>query len=222
MKKRIFLLPGYGEDAPRAFRELAPFLNDFELIPVDFRPVLRKTMLWEMTGENFAKNLIRYYKIKEQDLLVGHSMGGYFSYQIREIAGNEICMLGSFSDPGKVIHMTPIPVLTPVMAVSGLMKTPFAKDFLKKRIQGKPFEEVMLEVVDNFKTYGNDELFKLSLMTLENKKKSNLPNPLRLHDKSDRVVRQPDEEHILVPGGHFTLNLHPELVFEHMKGFLYQ
>jgi len=56
------------------YNAFKPILDVFIVIPVDFRPVLRKTMLWEMTGENFAKNLIRYYKIKEQDLLVGHSL----------------------------------------------------------------------------------------------------------------------------------------------------
>ena len=43
MKKRLFLLPGFGEDT-FCFNEIIPFLNQhkYEIIHVDYRPVLDK------------------------------------------------------------------------------------------------------------------------------------------------------------------------------------
>lgn len=221
MKKRIFLLPGYGEDH-RAFRQLAPYLDSFDLIPVDFRTVLGKLSVFSMSSEKFAKLLVSHYHIRDKDLLVGHSMGGYISFQIRELQGNSIAMIGSFSDPGKIVHLVPDwPILTPVFAGTGFSKTQAAKDFLRKKVAGKEFEHAMMEVVDNFRTFRNEELLKLSLLTLEKKPTSQLPNPLRIHADNDRTVRPPDEIYHKVDGGHFCLNLYPEQVFNAMETFLH-
>lgn len=206
---RIVLLPGYGENAERAFRELRPYLPEKQKIHVDFRPVLKKTPLWEMNGAAFAKKLIQHYQIQPDDVLLGHSMGGYFSYHIHLQQGNPTGMLCSFSNPAKVIHMTPYPVLTPVLAISGISKSDWAKNYIGQRIKGRNIEKIMLEVMDNFKTFSNEELFKLSLITLE-KAPVSPKKVLRIHAKDDRVVRTPDEHYEQVQGGHFCLNLHPE------------
>jgi hypothetical protein len=220
MKKKVFLLPGYGEDH-RAFRQLAPYLKDVELVPVDFRSVLGKLSVFSMSSDKLAKKLVQHYHIRERDQLVGHSMGGYISYQIRELQGNDICMIGSFSDPGKIIHLVPDwPVMTPVFAGTGLSKTKRAQEYLRKRVAGRAFEHAMMEVVENFKTFRNEELLKLSLLTLEKKPGSTLPNPLRIHADDDRTVRPPDEHYQKVEGGHFCLNLHPEQVFNAMETFI--
>jgi pimeloyl-ACP methyl ester carboxylesterase len=221
MKQRIFLLPGYGEDH-RAFRQLAPYLGAFELIPVDYRAVLSKLSVFSMSSEKLAKMLVSHYHIRERDLLAGHSMGGYLSFHIRELQGNRICMIGSFSDPGKIVHLVPDwPVLTPVFAGTGFSKTKTARRFLQKKVAGRDFEQAMMEVVDNFRTFSNEELLKLSLLTLEKKPFSQLPNPLRIHADNDRTVRPPDESYHKVEGGHFCLNLYPEQVFNAMETFIH-
>lgn len=220
MTQKIYLIPGYGEDY-KAFRQLAPFLEGFELIPVDYRDVLGKLPLWNVSSRRLAKQIASHYGIGEKDKLVGHSMGGYVSFQLRELQGNDICMIGSFSDPGKIVHMVPnAPLMTPVFAGTGLSKTDWAKDYLRKRVAGRPFEGPMMEVVDNFKTFRNEELLKLSLLTLEKKRDSGLPNPLRIHADDDRTVRPPDEHYHKVRGGHFCLNLHPDEVYNSMQTFI--
>jgi hypothetical protein len=220
MAEKIFLIPGYGEDY-KAFRQLAPFLDRFELIPVDYREVLGKLSLWEVSSRKLAKIIASHYGIREEDKLVGHSMGGYISYQLREIQGNDICMIGSFSDPGKIMHMIPqAPIMTTVFAGSGFSKTELAKEYLRKRVAGRAFEQPMMEVVENFKNFRNEELLKLSLLTLEKKRPSGQENPLRIHADDDRTVKVPDEPYQKVDGGHFCLNLHPGQVFDAMQTFV--
>lgn len=221
MSARILLLPGYGEDQ-RAFQDLSPYLRDFELVHVDYRPVLADIPITAMNSRSMARQIVKKYKVTPSDKLVGHSMGGYFSFHMREILGNEICMIGSFCDPGKIIHLTPIRQLTPLMAATGLSKTRAARNYIHSRVIGKPHEKTMMEVVDNFRSFRNMELAKLSLVTLEKKSYSQLPNPLRIHADNDRVVRPPDEGYIRTPGGHFNLNLYPEKVYEAMQTFLNQ
>lgn len=222
MKQRLFLIPGFGEDQ-QAFRQLAPYLADFELIYVDHRPVLDKILLFKMSSRRYAKHIAQHYGIRENDKIIGHSMGGYLAFQMREMFGNEICMIGAFSDPAKIIHLVPnLPLMTPIITASGFTKTEMARNYLQKKVAGKQIEQPLLEVLDNFKTFSNEQLFKLSLLTLEKKRESKLPNPLRIHAKDDSTIRYPYEPYEEVKGGHFCLNLYPEQVYQKMQVFLNQ
>ena len=219
MGSRIFFLPGYGEHK-EVFNELAPMIHGYELKFIDYRMILSQVPVWKVNGREIAQLLVRHYGIREGDKLIGHSMGGYFSFLIREALGNDICMISSFSDPGKVIHMLPNPYFTPLLAVSGITKMPWAKNYMYRKVRGKAVERPMMNVIDGFKNFSNEDLFKLALITLEPKPVSILPNPLRLHAKDDKVVRIPDEPFVEVTGGHFPLNIVPGDIIKELSGFL--
>ena len=96
MQKRLFLLPGSGEDT-FCFNELIPYINQhkYEIIHVDYRPALDKFTFPIITVQQFSRHLIKIYGIRNGDKLLGHSMGGYFSFQIRGLIDTDICMIGS-------------------------------------------------------------------------------------------------------------------------------
>ncbi len=220
MGKRLFLLPGFGEDE-RCFNELDELITGYDKIHVDYRPVLNKFIFPFITVQQFARQLIKHYSIHPSDKLIGHSMGGYFSFQIRELIGCEICMIGSFNDPEKVFHTVPqAPRITQIAALTGIIKTTALKKYLLGKIKNEHIKNVQSGVMDNFHTFTNTQLALMSEMTYAPKITSKLPNPLRIHDKRDRIVRPPDEAYIQVEGGHFCLNLHPQETFEAMKDFL--
>jgi pimeloyl-ACP methyl ester carboxylesterase len=220
MKKRIFLLPGFGEDT-FAFDELASFIKGYTIIGVDYRPSLNKFIFPVITRNLFAKKLIEYYGIGPEDKLVGHSMGGYFAGQIRELQGNEICMIAAFSDPRKIKHVIPqFPRFSQVAALTGFVKSDYSKKFLLNKVKEEHYRLVLSKVLKNFHRFSNIQLALMSEMYFEEKIDSYLPNPLRIHDRHDRVVLPPDEAYIQVNGGHFCLNLYPEAVFQAMKEFL--
>lgn len=220
MQKRIFLLPGFGED-DRCFEELKPYLSDFLLLPVDYRPVLDKFTFPFINVRRFAKALIQFYGIHPSDKLIGHSMGGYFSFQIRELTGSDICMIGSFNDPAKVIHtVQQVPRITQIAAMTGLIKTAALKKYMLEKVKNEHMRNIQSGVMDNFHTFTNTQLALMMEMNYEPKITSNLPNPLRIHDKHDRIVRAPDEPYVQVGGGHFCLNLHPKETFDAMHAFL--
>lgn len=222
MNKRLFLLPGFGEDT-FCFNNLIPYINKhkYKIIHVDYRPVLKKFTFPFITVQQFSKQLVNTYAIQSEDKLLGHSMGGYFSFQTRELLGNEICMIGAFNDPQKVIHTFPkMPRATMFAVLSGLIKTNTLKEYLLKKIKDENYRAVQEEIMDNFDTFSNYELALMLEMNYQKKIDSILPNPLRIHDKNDKIIAAPDEEYTAIKGGHFCLNLYPEDTYLAMQSFL--
>ena len=221
MKKRIFLLPGFGEDA-FCFDEIRPYLDKFELINVEYRRTLNKFIFPFINVRKFAGQLIRDFDIRSEDKLIGHSMGGYFSFQIREIQDNEICMISSFNDPKKTYHIFPeFPRFTQFATLSGLVKLPLISKYLLDKIKDEKIRVIQEKVMQNFKTFNNFQLALMAEMIYEPKINSSKPNPLRIHALKDRVIMPPDEPFIEIGGGHFCQNLYPKETMAAMEVFLY-
>ena len=220
MKKRILLLPGFGEDT-FCFNEIIPFLKTYEIIHIDYRKTLNQFSFPFITVKQFANQLIRRYNITADDKLIGHSMGGYFAFQIREMIGTEICMVAAFHDTGKVKHTFPkFPRITQLSAITGLIKTDFIKTYLLKQIKDQDYKKIQAYIMNNFKSYSNNQLALMTQMLYEKPIESTLPNPLSIHDKADKVIAPPNEPYHQIGGGHFCLNLYPKVTIELMQDFL--
>lgn len=220
MSTKLFLFPGFAEDT-FCYNELIPLIKNYEFIHVDYRPILDKFTLPFITVQQFSNHLIKHYNIQPEDKIIGHSMGGYFAFQVREIIGTEICMIAGFNDPEKVIHILPqFPRITFLAAFSGLLKTSYLKNYLLSKIKDENYKNIQSKIMDNFNAFTNHELALMIEMNYQPKVKSNLPNPLRIHDKNDKVIAFPDEPYTQVKGGHFCLNLFPNETFAAMQDFL--
>ena len=222
MGTRIFILPGFGVNSVM-YEPLASYLESrgFEVKHIDYRQILPQIRLTKLTGIDVVQKIIQHYRILPQDKLIGHSTGGYFSFLIREIQQNEICMISSFSDCKKIVHFLPNPIFTPFLSLSGLMKSSLVKNYMLSKIKGRNIEKPSMEAMSHFKDFSNEDLFKLSwIITFDEKQISVLPNPLRIHSKEDRVVRVPNEPYVEVKGAHFPLDLDFENVMAAMQGFL--
>lgn len=216
MKPRVALLPGFGEDTS-CFRGIRPALSDYEIIDVDYRPVLAKFNFLNLNVYSFVKALVKHYGIQPQDILLGHSMGGYFSSAIMNLYGNEVAALCSFSDPHKIIRATENVPLSYFTAISGLLQSKPMRDYFHNTCKGKAWEEEMMRVVDNFKTFTPVELTKMMKMSYGEKLKFKNKIPLRIHAKNDRVVRPPDEPYEEVGGGHFSMILDSQNVLKKLS-----
>jgi len=220
IKQRIFLLPGFAEDA-FIFDEIKNSLSDYELVFVDYRKTLdffstiKDIDIWE-----FSKKLIENYSIGKNDLLIGHSMGGYFSFAIRELIHTEICMIASFNDQQKIFRITQNKSLTVFVAKSGFLCTKLGQYIMKKPGKGTYLEKVNDAVITNLKTFTNSQIGKMVTLSFGTKLKSEKENPLRIHAKNDKVVRIPDEAFYEVKLGHFCLMLEPEEVLKPIQNWL--
>lgn len=217
---KLFLMPGFGEDT-FCFNELIPLIKQHEFIHVDYRPVLDKFIFPFITVKQFAHQLIKHYNIEPDDKILGHSMGGYFAFQIRELQGNSICMIGSFNDTKKVLHMVPqFPRVTLFAAFTGLVKNKWLKSYLLKRAKDENYRKIQSYIMDNFDSFTDNQLALMIEMNYGKKIQSSLPNPLRIHDKVDRIIGPPDEPYVQIKGGHFCLNLYADETIAAMQDFL--
>ena len=101
MDKRIILLPGFGEDR-RIFRAIMPYFENYNTLIVDYQDLLPNFTIHNIRLEKFVKKLIRTYRITKNDVLIGHSMGGYLAHYIRQRVGCEVCLHSSFTNPKKI------------------------------------------------------------------------------------------------------------------------
>ncbi len=213
-------MPGFGEDS-FCFDEIVPYLNVFELKIVDYRPTLDKFIFPFISLRTFTKQLVADNNILKEDKIIGHSMGGYFAFSVRELTGAQICMIAAFSDPQKLNHFFPtFPRSTQLNIISGFLKTNYLKFFLLNKIKDEKIKKVQEAVMENFKTFSNLQLAKMMEMNYEKKIISSYPNPLRVHDVNDKVIKAPDEPFTSTAGGHFCLNLYPKETIEAMADFL--
>ena len=197
-------MPGFGEDS-FCFDEIVPYLNDFELKIVDYRPTLDKFIFPFISLRTFTKQLVADNNILKEDKIIGHSMGGYFAFSVRELTGAQICMIAAFSGPQKLYHFFPT-----------FPRSTQLKSFLLNKIKDEKIKKVQEAVMENFKTFSNLQLAKMMEMNYEKKIISSYPNPLRIHDVNDKVIKAPDEPFTSISGGHFCLNLYPKETIEAM------
>ena len=227
-RKRIVLLPGFGEDK-RIFRKIALYLEDYDLLYADYRSVL-----YQFTSENielnsFINTLSEYYDINENDILIGHSLGGYISHHLRQQLGCDNCLIASFTNPKKI----KLPYNYKKLAKwftdnGGFTSIPFRQIVRIKyrNSSALPDLENSLEV---FEEYGKQDIYKLirllqprwkGLLNWLRPSPAEVPPSLILHPKKDSIVAPPDEPYIELPGNHFSPATHPDIVGEHLRDWL--
>ncbi len=225
--QRVVLLPGFGED-DKIFRKIKPFLNGYSLLYVDYRDVLRKFEVENITMDKFVHELIEYYDINSKDILIGHSLGGYISHKIKQSTDCHNCLIASFTDPSKIKIPVGFKRVIKLLTMKGMFTSKLFKEMLWKTYEKKPSVAEIEHTLSVFDSYNKEDIYKL-IKIIEPKKKSwtrlfrknRTKRPsLILHPMSDWIVKSPDEEHIKVPGDHFALTTYFEIVGQHLEDWL--
>lgn len=216
---RLFFIHGFGE-TENIFSKLAPILEG-EKIYVN---------LWDSLGNNrppdlhiidFARELVQKYSIQKNDIVIGHSLGGWLAHHIKHVNGNRIVQIASWTSPQKV--MTPIKnkALLVWMVRRGLVFNSFSKNYLTKWYKNLPSEAVYNEIIDHMIASDRRCLTSQLKLVVGRAKEPVVAVPdLRIHAKKDKVIRYPDEPFIEVTGDHFTLYTHPKDVATPIQQFL--
>src|SRR5580692_437907 len=98
---RIFYIHGFGENET-IFSKISPFIPGEQIF----------LNVWELLGDaprpginvlNFAEELVKKYAITKNDLIIGHSMGGWIALHIKHLTGCPIVQIASWTDPGRII-----------------------------------------------------------------------------------------------------------------------
>lgn len=210
MRKKIFLFPGFVQDAT-AFAPLQAILeNRFEVICVNYL-----TILPEIDTENaniifFAKRLVEIYKIQNTDILIGHSFGGWVAANIQQLTSSPCVLIASFTNPRKPVHakigFNPLGFS---LIRAGSFKWGFLHKIVLYRYRNKPQLPSIQNGIHIMKTWKNEDLLKITrLIAFQPQITSPTAPLLRIHSNRDEVVSPPDEPHICIPnashGIHYT------------------
>lgn len=217
---RIIFIHGFGE-SEAIFDKIAPFITGSHLL----------LNVWELVGDiprknlnvlDFAESLVEQHNITQDDVIIGHSMGGWIAYHIKHFTGSPIIQIASWTDFDRPILLINNAKIIYWFARTGLLFNGFVKrGIVKKAYAGKPSQQVFEETYDRM-IRGNKEnvINQLRLILTPVSQKVTVKPDLRIHAKADVVVRVPRESFVEVPGDHFTLQTDPETVYEPILAFL--
>ena len=222
-KQRLFLFPGFSEDV-RIFSEMMPLLTPhYEVICPDYRPHF--DILWENNTlhiASFVELLEKEYLIKENDLLVGHSFGGWVATNLQQRTKSKAVLIASFSHPHKVRRRWLIfNRFTQFLAKKGLFKWKMVHKSILRKYLHLPTLPAIQKCIEVMKTWEDKHLLTVAKLIHKNPPILHFPYPiLRFHGDKDIVVAPPEEEYILLEGkDHFILHTDAAFLVEKIRNF---
>lgn len=216
---RLILIHGYIE-APGIFDNLAPLLLPATLLPIDLQEEFAR---WNANGprsvgpinaRQLAQYLTDYYEITADDVVIGHSMGGWIAINIKELTNATTIQLGSFTDQKKINFPVRNLMVLKWLLNTGLTQSTWLRDYFKKQYPFPESKELYVKLVDEGRHLSRDYIYQQQMTLFAPVPPLTVQPDLRIHARPDNVVNIPDEPYHEVPGDHFSLYYHPELAAE--------
>lgn len=222
---RLILIHGYIED-PSIFDKLIPLLLPATLLPIDLKDEFArwnssKPRLAEpINARKLAQYLTDYYEITADDVVIGHSMGGWIAINIKELTGATTIQLGSWTDQKKINF--PVRNLRALkwMLNTGLTQSTWLRDFFKRQYPFPESKELYVKLVDEGRHLSRHYIYQQQMTLFAPVPPLTVQPDLRVHARPDNVVFYPVEDCVEVPGDHFSLYYYPELVAEPILNML--
>ncbi len=215
---RIIFIHGFGENES-IFRHIAPKIGGQQLF-INVWSVLGNDRQDNINVLDFSKALVNRFQINKDDVVIGHSMGGWIAYHIKYHVGCRIIQIASWTHFDRVI--SPIKSANTIawLVRNGLYINKFQKWLFGMAYNGKPSKAIFLETFDDL-INGNRECAVSQLRLIFNPILGiDVIPDLRIHAKADTVIKYPREPFHEVPGDHFTLITDPETVYTPILSFL--
>lgn len=212
MPNRIFLIHGYVED-PTIFDKLVPLLPPTDCVRINLADEFGR---WQPTGpinvQLLAQYLTNHYSITAEDVVIGHSMGGWTAIHIKQVSGAAAVQLASFTNQKKILFPTDSLTILRLLVGSGVTQSRALNNYFKKQYPFAESRELYNHLIDGSMRMTRRYIWQ-QIQTLFAKVPPLTVQPnLRIHARRDTIVGIPDEAFVEVPGDHFSLFFHPELV----------
>lgn len=219
---RTVYIPGLGE-------ETWIFNNIHQHIPTEKVFIENWTLLAEvpekgLTVNTYAEFLVKRFQITKEDVIIGHSMGGWIALAIKQITGSRAIQISSWTDGKKVVAVPLYRHLMYLVAKQGWAFNELSREAIVwLYYRNQPSKKVFVSIFERMRL-GDKEIVAKQLMLIYNSPKPPITvyPDLRIHAKPDHIVKCPDEAFIEVPGDHFSLYTYPETVYNPIAQFLQQ
>jgi pimeloyl-ACP methyl ester carboxylesterase len=147
-------------------------------------------------------------------VVIGHSMGGWIAINIKELTGATTIQLGSWTDKKKInFPVTNLRVIR-WMLNNGVLQSNWLNNYFIKMYPFAESKELHIKLLSGSKTMPRPYIFQQMMTLFAPVPPLTVQPDLRVHARPDSVVNIPDEPFHEVPGDHFSLYYHPELVAE--------
>ncbi|GAA4463841.1 hypothetical protein GCM10023189_42330 [Nibrella saemangeumensis] len=220
--RRYILIHGYVED-PTIFDPLVPHLPPGETLRLSLKDEFAE---WKPQEPINALSLARYlsgkYCITDQDVVIGHSMGGWIAIQIKSLNGATVVQIGSYTNQLKVTFPVKNIRLLKWMAKLGMGQSALFVNWVKKTY---PFDEtraLYTALLEGMRKMDRTYIYQQLLVLFAPVPPLTVTPDLRIHNCRDNIVAAPDEPYVDVPGDHFCLVFHPETVAVPIRSLLEQ
>lgn len=212
MPNRIFLIHGYVED-PTIFDKLRPLLPAADYVPINLAD---EFLRWKPSGPVNVRSLATYltdqYAITPNDVVIGHSMGGWTAINVKEVSGATTIQLASWTNQKKIRFPTDNLTVLKLLAKSGLTQGQVLTNYFMKQYPFDESRDLYCRLVKDSRQMTREYIWQ-QLQTLFAQVPPLTVRPdLRIHARRDSIVGPPDETYVDVPGDHFSLVFYPELV----------
>ncbi|MBC3784768.1 alpha/beta fold hydrolase [Spirosoma utsteinense] len=220
MPNRIFLIHGYVED-PTIFDKLVPLLPPANYVRINLADEFGR---WQPTGsvnvQRLAQYLTSHYTITKDDVVIGHSMGGWTAIHIKQLSGARAIQLASWTDQKKIRFPTDNLTILKLLLNTGITQSRTLTNFFKRQYPFDESRDLYIQLLEGTLHMTRLYLWQ-QLQTLFAKVPTLTVQPdLRIHSRADSIVAAPDEAFRDVPGDHFSLVFYPELVAEPIRSLL--
>ncbi|GAB3540137.1 alpha/beta fold hydrolase [Spirosoma fluminis] len=217
---RIFLIHGYLED-PTIFDTLEPLLPAADYVRLNLADEFTR---WQptvpVTVQLLAQYLIGQYAITADNVVIGHSMGGWTAMHIKQLTGAAAVQVSSWTDQKKILFPVHNLNVLKLLSRTGLTQSTWMTKQLVKQYP-LPESAALYAKLANNATHMSKLYVWQQIQTLFAKVAALTVQPdLRIHARPDNIIAPPDERFIEVPGDHFSLVFHAELVAEPIRTLL--
>lgn len=218
---RLLLLHGYTEDAS-IFDPLRPLLPaQASLVDVGLEDALRQ---WPrgrpVHAGTVAGLLAERYAIGPDDVLLGHSMGGWLAAHIKQQTGATAILLSSFTNQRKIVSSFRSLRVLGFLVKTGLLQSAYMRARFKRLY---PFDEsraVHAALTDGMVHHRRPYVYQQLQVLFAPAPELTAQPELRLHARRDNIIRPPDEAYVEIPGDHFSHVLYPEPTAAAVRSFL--
>ena len=218
MTQRLIFIHGFGENES-IFTKIAPALGGQQVM-VDVWQVLGNNPRPNLNIPDFAQELINRFGIGPQDVVIGHSMGGWIAYHIKAHVGCRIVQIGSWTHFDRVISPIRSAKTIEWLVRNGLYINRFQKWLFSLAYKNLPSYQIFTEVFEDLVVGNKENVISQMKLIFEPTAPLSVTPDLRIHAQADKVILPPKEPFHEVPGDHFTLITHPETVIAPIRGLL--
>jgi len=210
---RLLYIHGYVENST-IFDKLAPLLPAESVVKLNLQDDFAR---WNPVDSSvnvstLAGYLAKTYKIGPDDVVIGHSMGGWIGANLKAQTGCGAVLISSCTDVKKIMTFTRNITLLKLLVYAGLVQS---RMFANYAIKLYPFDEsraLQKSLIGNMISQPRRYVYQQLRVLMAPYSIPHATPDLRIHTRPDNILRVPDEPYVETPGDHFNLVFHPQAV----------